>query len=249
MSRTFYVAGKYGDIADVFRSPEDSVVILDNTSHASYTNLQGGKNDVLILGGGEDVNPLMYTRKPSKFSCPLYGKGPGSYSDRDAVERNLISVASVHGMRIVGICRGAQMLFACLGGALIQHITGHGEDHLVEFTPTGEDIFYKQGEKSLPTNVMSISSHHQMMYAATIRCKILLGNTYDNRLSKFYVVDDENVIANKNDEDSVQIPEPDIVKAGTHFLMIQGHPEWGSPTHPYTKVCKVFFNDLIQGPK
>lgn len=249
MSRTLYVAGKYGDIADVFRSPEDNVVILNNTSHGSYEKLAGGKNDVLILGGGEDINPHLYTRKPSRFSCPIWGIGLGSHSDRDEVERNLISVAKERGMKIVGVCRGAQMLFACLGGSLIQHVTGHGEDHPVFFTPAGEDVYYRMGEPYIPDEVVSISSHHQMMAVNSLRCKILLGNLHDYRLSKFYVFDDENVVPKNESEGMLHTPEPDIVQISNNYLMIQGHPEWGSKDHIYTKVCQVFFNYIMQGPK
>lgn len=249
MSKTLYVAGKYGDIADVFRSPEDNVVILDNTSHRSYEKFVGGKNDVLILGGGEDINPHLYTRKPSRFSCPVWGTDPGSYSDRDQVERNLIHVAKERGMKIVGVCRGAQMLFVCLGGGLIQHVTGHGEDHPVFFTGSGEDVYYRMGEAAIPDPVVSISSHHQMMAANSIRCKVLLGNTHEDRLSKFYVFDDENVVPKGEADGIMSVPEPDIVQITNNYLMIQGHPEWGSKDHVYTKVCQVFFNYIMQGPK
>ncbi|KKN28198.1 hypothetical protein LCGC14_0856990, partial [marine sediment metagenome] len=69
--------------------------------------------DILILDGGEDVNPSMYGQKniSSHFS-----------DARDAAEFALLRYFSNFGKRMSGICRGHQLLNVYFGGSLIQDI-------------------------------------------------------------------------------------------------------------------------------
>ena len=69
--------------------------------------------DILILDGGEDVNPSMYGQKNTH----------SSFNDsRDAAEFALLRHFSNFGKRMSGICRGHQLLNVYYGGTLIQDI-------------------------------------------------------------------------------------------------------------------------------
>ncbi len=73
--------------------------------------------DILILDGGEDVNPNMYGQKNTH----------SSFNDaRDAAEFALIRHFSNYGRRMSGVCRGHQLLNVYYGGSLIQDIHASG---------------------------------------------------------------------------------------------------------------------------
>lgn len=254
MSKTFYIAGKYEDIAEVFRNKDDNVVVLDNTSRSSENVLLSSKpGDFLVLGGGEDIDPNIYSNKPSKFSCPILKKD-GSSSDRDITEMHLTSIAYSRDMNLLGVCRGMQLIWAANGGKLIQHVTNHNTDHPIYLASKGIDLLMKAnvygGGYDLDPPLISISSHHQMVDTQTLRCAFLAGNWGDNKLSKFYVYNDEYVRSNKEEEESLSsVSEPDIVTLGKRTFLMQGHPEWGHEKHKYTKLCKVLFNQYYSKGK
>jgi putative glutamine amidotransferase len=71
--------------------------------------------DGLIVTGGADVDPARYGQ----------GAHPATDRprlDRDAWEDALLLGAIERGLPFLGICRGAQVLNAALGGTLIQHL-------------------------------------------------------------------------------------------------------------------------------
>ena len=100
--------------------------------------------DAFIIGGGTNVNPKVYGEKPEtvedkrpwrvrffeKIWYPTVGFGvtDGSsvshaYDDsRDKFEIELIKSADVHKKKILGICRGHQLINACSGGKLTQSL-------------------------------------------------------------------------------------------------------------------------------
>lgn len=69
---------------------------------------------VLATGGG-DVAPEHYGDQPS-------GRLMEVDTDRDNVEIAVLRMARSRGLRALGICRGAQILTAALGGRLHQHL-------------------------------------------------------------------------------------------------------------------------------
>lgn len=71
--------------------------------------------DALILSGGEDVTPELYGAEPGPHSTALD-------PDRDRFELELIEQAMEHGVPILAICRGTQILNVALGGTLIAHL-------------------------------------------------------------------------------------------------------------------------------
>jgi putative glutamine amidotransferase len=71
--------------------------------------------DGLVLSGGTDVSPQVYGEAALE---PAWAGDPA----RDAYERALIDAALARRRPILGVCRGAQILNASLGGALYQDI-------------------------------------------------------------------------------------------------------------------------------
>ncbi len=72
--------------------------------------------DGLVLSGGTDVSPQVYGESAIE---PAWAGDP----ERDAYERVLIAAALARRRPILGVCRGAQILNAALGGDLHQDIS------------------------------------------------------------------------------------------------------------------------------
>lgn len=105
--------------------------------------------DVLMFTGGEDVDPVMYGEGTHHTTY---------YNKLRCHEEGLIFLRAMRGgIKMCGICRGAQFLTAMAGGKLVQNIHGHaGIPHeLVERATDFSD-----------TGVIETvtSTHHQMMY-------------------------------------------------------------------------------------
>lgn len=71
--------------------------------------------DALLLSGGGDLNPLLMGEEPVP---QLHGVCP----ERDGMELPLVRLAVRRRMPVLGICRGAQVLAAALGGRVYQDI-------------------------------------------------------------------------------------------------------------------------------
>ena len=80
--------------------------------------------DGLVISGGPDVDPFRYGAEPDPHTdLPT--------PERDAWELALVAAALEHGLPLLGICRGMQLLNVACGGDLVQHLpdlVGH-EDH------------------------------------------------------------------------------------------------------------------------
>lgn len=123
--------------------------------------------DVVIFGGGADIDPSTYDEEP--------GTRTGTSLSREAREKEDFKKGSELGKKFLGICRGHQLLCALAGGKLIQHVTNHsGGDHDIA---TSDSFTYR-------TN----SIHHQMINPYVLQpkdYKILAWST--KRLSKVYL--------------------------------------------------------------
>jgi putative glutamine amidotransferase len=75
--------------------------------------------DALLVTGGGDVDPELY----SEVAVPQVG---GVDRGRDLGEMACVEDARARGVRILGICRGTQLLNVAYGGSLIQDLPSAG---------------------------------------------------------------------------------------------------------------------------
>lgn len=76
--------------------------------------------DGLILAGGGDLDPALYGAEPDPRTT-------GIRPVRDTGEVALLRAAVDADLPLLGICRGMQLMCACAGGKLVQHL--ESEDH------------------------------------------------------------------------------------------------------------------------
>lgn len=81
----------------------------------------GGEPDVLrrldglVLAGGIDIDARRYDEEPH----PLNDR---TQPERDESELRLLAVALDHGLPVLGVCRGMQLMALAYGGRLVQHL-------------------------------------------------------------------------------------------------------------------------------
>ena len=116
--------------------------------------------DALLLTGGGDVDPGCY----GEAAAPeVYDLDPG----RDALEIEAFRTARAAGVRVLGICRGIQIMAVASGGTLHQHLPSagfehHWEEHL-QYQPVHE-VLADPGTAAalaLAGSVKVNSIHHQ----------------------------------------------------------------------------------------
>jgi gamma-glutamyl-gamma-aminobutyrate hydrolase PuuD len=100
--------------------------------------------DLVIFGGGSDVEPLLYGENNAD-------RFPSTYYDekRDAADIQIYLQCRNQGTPMMGVCRGAQFLHVMNGGKLYQDIDGHQGSHKA----------FALREKTLIEKVSSV--HHQ----------------------------------------------------------------------------------------
>lgn len=99
--------------------------------------------DALVLTGGQDVDPAVWGGPPSEHATD--GEVLAIDRRRDDYEISLVREAIVHGVPVLGICRGHQILNVALGGTLITDLPDSGVRHLSE-----ESIPDRRPEKEHP---------------------------------------------------------------------------------------------------
>ena len=136
---TSYDYGAFRPFLDLFN---DSIDSMDES--------QIGHDDVLILDGGNDIDPKLYGEEP-------HPQTQKPYIRRDKDEIFISKWFMQRKQAIIGICRGAQLLNVLNGGKLIQHINGHsrGGGHEVTLIPP----FEYRGKNSIRVS----SVHHQAL--------------------------------------------------------------------------------------
>lgn len=83
-----------------------------------------GRIDVLLLSGGGDIDPRRYGRNPVATLGDIDW-------ERDSTELSAVDWALTNDRRVLGICRGAQLLAVATGGTLIQDLPASGyEQHI-----------------------------------------------------------------------------------------------------------------------
>lgn len=71
--------------------------------------------DGLLLVGGADIDPAFYGAEPHPATA-------ATRPARDEHEKLLLTAALDRGTPVLGVCRGAQLMTAALGGSLHQHL-------------------------------------------------------------------------------------------------------------------------------
>jgi putative glutamine amidotransferase len=173
--------------------------------------------DICIFGGGPDVDPGFYGEVSVH---PKTRPDP----NLDANEMELYYHCYGEGIPMVGICRGAQFLWAMNEGKLFQDVDNHGRMHPIVDRRTGQVI------------ERASSVHHQMCYPNLPEAEILAtANVSRNRWLPSNVKDIQGGII--EDIEAYFIPE-------TACLGFQGHPEYKGFNF-YTQWCLQQLEDLI----
>lgn len=184
-------------------------------------------SDIVVFTGGEDIDPAIYGqhKHPRTYFNPM----------RDERELTAYKLAAQYGKKMAGICRGAQLLNALMGGSMHQDVDMHCRGpHLAFDTQTGDDM-------------MVNSVHHQMMIPNLATGHVVLEameSTERSRCSlkeeKFQIINNIVVLADPDEVKDVEaVAYPD---AG--IFCFQGHPEYCVSRHNSLNVDKIFMNYL-----
>lgn len=175
--------------------------------------------DVVVFGGGADVNPFYYGEEPinqTYFSAELDKKWREYYNE-----------ALLKDKVMFGICRGAQFLHVMNGGKLYQDVNNHGgSNHVI--VDLDDDFLLKCN-----------SMHHQMLIPND---EIdILAVTNDQVATRFETA--KEVINADPGEPIIEIEAG--YYHGTRCFFVQGHPEVGSDEYRSWTMSKLF--DFVIG--
>lgn len=145
--------------AESFKNYADALELAGAALAESAAACEG-----LLLPGGGDLAPHYYGQE----DCG------GNQIDeaRDAREMALVQEFISAGKPILGICRGAQLLAAALGGTLHQHVNGHST------LPDGSDSIHETRTAGVLAGIYGPyctvnSAHHQAIANMPPDCRIL----------------------------------------------------------------------------
>lgn len=142
-------------------------VIIPCTTNAATIGATVARLDMLLVTGGDDVDPARYHTPKS----PACGK---SDLVRDAFEFGLVESARRHRLPIVGICRGLQLLNVSFGGTLWQDLPSEfpsdkkvshscGDYLHPEKFPAAHTVLPVDGTRladALGSEPLAVNSHH-----------------------------------------------------------------------------------------
>lgn len=167
----------------------------------------------VILSGGNDINPSLYGRSQKDET--------NISNDRDQTEIKIARYAIKHGIPLLGICRGMQLINVLYGGSLIQNI-----------------------RKEIGQRVNHVASHHKVFFNEHIflkkyRNKSIKVNSFHNQGMTEEVLSRQLVPAAKSDDDVVEA----LVALNDKVLGIMWHPERrGSDSQVDQQLIKKFFD-------
>jgi gamma-glutamyl-gamma-aminobutyrate hydrolase PuuD len=150
------------------RAVEDLGILTGNISEFAK---HPSRFKLVLLTGGEDVDPSFYGETSPHYRCH-------STLKRDEFEKIVFEYAVQHGIKIAGICRGLQFINVMAGGKLVHHLDGHG------------GVYHKF--ECLKDNEIRLvnSIHHQMAMPSEEGITIGWSPT---KLSKNYIGDRDEV--------------------------------------------------------
>lgn len=216
---TTYGAEKY--FTNVY---EDLVKISDRCSDEDAAKFELTPDDIVMFGGGEDIPPSYYNEVANRQA--MYPVVP---SKRDKLEKLFFKKAVEASARMIGICRGAQMITALSGGKLWQHVENHNSMHTMEYNL---DLLPNHLRILIPSYTTSV--HHQMCRVETIPMKVDL--LAWSAISPVYY----------DEKDKKHLPEykePEIFYVpNLKALCFQGHPEFDTLDGDYAIFSKSLAN-------
>ena len=153
---------------------------------------------LIMFTGGDDVSPNMYGDQSPLGIC-------SSDIVRDLEEAEIFDLALKHGIKMTGICRGAQFLHVMAGGKLMHHIERHaGLAHTLQCTTNDK--------------IIEVNSYHHQMMIPNANSNVIAWS--DTQRSSKYIGNNDVEVYYKGPEVEAVI-WPDINAAG-----VQYHPEW-----------------------
>ena len=105
----------FDDYIDAIRTSGGIPLILPEPSCTEDVARLCSLIDGLIIPGGQDICPRLYGEEPH-YTVNAFS------TKRDSFEAEIFRMACAQGKPILGICRGAQLINALLGGSLTQDI-------------------------------------------------------------------------------------------------------------------------------
>lgn len=185
--------------------------------------------DVVVFGGGKDIDPGFYGEKVGARTDSPSNRDKKEKEDFDYVQRLRKEGKNV---KIVGVCRGLQLICALSGGRLIQDVSNHCGNHFMS-------TFDKQ---KIPVN----SIHHQMIYPYNLekdKYKIL-GWSTNNLSSRYLNGKDKSMWLPTNFKELEVVLFKDTAALGyqlhPEMLFSRKNAEWG----PTVKWCQDIFLDF-----
>jgi hypothetical protein len=118
---------------------------IKDAGQVSQHTLKGA--DLIIFSGGEDINPGIYGER-NTYSY-------GYSASRDDIETRVFQIAKQNRIKMLGVCRGHQLINALQGGTLYQDLyfdigKPHGGGHPLELvSSTGLANLFKDGVNSI----------------------------------------------------------------------------------------------------
>ncbi|MER3444024.1 MAG: peptidase C26 [Chloroflexota bacterium] len=120
--------------------------------------------DGILLPGGVDVDPVHFGEEP----IPEMGEVS---LERDALELALARHAAEHGLPLLGICRGIQVVNVALGGSLYQDLPAQGFKAVQHYQKSESGVLGHSVEQTAPSPLQSLfpqrfrvnSYHHQAL--------------------------------------------------------------------------------------
>lgn len=180
--------------------------------------------DVLILTGGEDIDPAYYNEEPSPYLEEVN-------AERDKSDFLLLEGALKRDMPVLAICRGCQVLNVFSGGTLYQDIPTEYDTDILHRSPDEEDFEYHDILLSEYGHLVEIMGD-----------RILNVNSWHHQAIKDL---GDNLEWNGVTEDMI-IESIDRTDA-TYVMGVQFHPEWMvvDGYHEYLKI----FEALMEAAK
>jgi gamma-glutamyl-gamma-aminobutyrate hydrolase PuuD len=173
------------------------------------------KADLVIFGGGSDVNPALY-------GAEVHDKTYFN-SDRDTADTILYTECLEKGIPMFGVCRGAQFLHVANGGSLYQDLDNHYGDHRM----------WDLVNKAWIDKVSSV--HHQ-----ACRPNVPGGMT----ILATACVSTERHIDNSEVLNGHGMDVEAFFYRDTACLGVQGHPEYDNYPY-YTKWCLDLIENFV----